>query len=377
MPQLSPRNCCLILFLSAAACSHISYAQDFSAEFGARYMVDASRATFDNADENIRAGGIRRFRVNISGDIADNLEYEAEVDIDGSEIEFTDLKVTYKPSNSDWSVTAGQHRGFYSLDEQTSSRFSSTLERAAFTDAFDFGRRVGVSVTRKGKRYIISAGGFSSNLSEDAGGSFDAGKAASARAVVTPIDKGDTVVHLGASWRYREKGNNGSDLRYRQDPYSRNASDEIINTGRFAQSDNFYGIEAAATTGQFWVAAELSRLEAKGDGSESSASFGGGYVEAGLFVGGKKTYDDGSFDRPEVSQPFGQGGLGALSFVARYDTVDLQDNIYEGILDTYILGADWWPTDSVRFGINYFKIEAENGRANSGDGVLARAQFDF
>ncbi|WP_026941426.1 porin [Hellea balneolensis] len=90
-----------------------------------------------------------------------------------------------------------------------------------------------------------------------------------------------------------------------------------------------------------------------------------------------KGYKGNKFTRPKVDKPFGQGGLGALSFIAHYDNLDLQDAVYTGKLDTFALGADWWPTSKTRLGVNYFNADAENGSADKGEGIVARAQFEF
>lgn len=352
-------------------------APDIDVNFGGRFMLDYTRANLSNEDIELRDGGIRRLRANVSGDIGDELEYEVEIDIDGSEVNFTDVKMAYSPKGSPWTLTMGQQRTTVSLDEQTSSRFSSTLERAAFTDAFDFSRRIGVSVSHDGDRHHVSVGGYSSNLNEPGGGGFGPGSAASARFVYNPIKTDDVLLHLGGSWRYRRNGEDGRNIRYEQKAYSRNFSDDIIQTSRFAESDHFIGVEAALTTGQFWIAGEHGVLFANGDADEPNANFDGSYVEAGYFIGGEKKYSGDSFGRPRVDNPLLEGGLGAISFVARYDRIDLEDDIYTGLLDTMVLGMDWWPSENTRFGVNYFDVEAENGSSRSGDGILARAQFDF
>ena len=352
-------------------------APDIDVNFGGRFMLDYTRANLSNEDIELREGGIRRLRANVSGDIGEDLEYEVEIDIDGSEVDFTDVKMAYSRKGSPWTLTMGQQRTTVSLDEQTSSRFSSTLERAAFTDAFDFSRRLGVSLSHDGDRHHVSVGGYSSNLNEPGGGGFGPGSAASARFVYNPIKTDDAILHLGGSWRYRRNGEDGRNIRSEQKAYSRNFSDDIIQTPRFAESDNFVGAEAAFTTGKFWLAGEYGVLFANGNADEPNANFDGSYLEAGYFIGGEKKYSGDGFGRPKVDTPLLEGGLGAVSFVARYDQLDLEDDIYTGQLNTLILGADWWPREDTRFGINYFDVEADDGSSRSGDGVLLRAQFDF
>src|SRR3546814_18986825 len=58
---------------------------------------------------------------------------------------------------------------FRSLEERTSSRFISCMERAAFTDAFAFERRIGVSATLTQGDFKLDAGVFTDDISSVGG----------------------------------------------------------------------------------------------------------------------------------------------------------------------------------------------------------------
>ena len=251
----------------------------------------------------------------------------------------------------------------------------STLERSAFTDAFALNRRLGVSVGTSGSNYSLNVGAYTTNVNEPTGG--DEGHAFAARGTYNPIKTDETIVHLGASWRYRSTGEDGSDFRYRQRPYTHVAASRIVDTGRFADSDNLYIGEALVMHKNIWAAGEYAALSANGSGINEDADFSGGYAEAGIMFGGKRTYKGAKYNRPVVDSPLGDGGMGALALVARYDTLDLDDGPYTGQLDTVVLGADWWPTDHVRIGLNYFDVDAEDGSSESGSGLLTRLSIDF
>lgn len=363
----------LMAFPSASA------AQDFTFDFGGRYMLDYTVADITNPDSEIRDEEIRRFRFKGTGKIGSKWSYKVEttIDTEDNNLILEDAYVQYKPGIGNWAFIFGQDNTTVSMLEQESSLHSGTYERAALTDAFGFSRRLGVVAKTSGDNYSFTAGIFSSNLEGEDGGSTSKGKAASAHATYNPIKSDDKVVHLGAYWRYREKGNESSDIRYRQRPFTHAAPSRIVNTGRFAKSDNTFGLEAAAISGPFWASSEVSFLKAKGSGTNPDADFSGYSAEAGVFFGGKKGYKGNKFTRPKVNKPFGKGGYGAVSLIAHYDSLDLQDAIYTGKLDTMVLGADWWPTSKTRLGVNYFNADAENGSADKGEGIVARAQFEF
>ncbi len=379
--------------IGALMMADYAQAQEITHKIGGRVQMDWSIVDADNADMDWNATELRRLRLNVSGKVGGNVKYKVEINTNSSEdVNVEDAYVQWTPNGANWNVKLGHFKTHNSLDEQTSSRFISTLERSAFTDAFEFNRRLGLAVGTSGDNYTFSAGIFGDNLSTD---SDQEGTAASARATFNPVKDDDMLVHLGASVRLRKTGDTQSDFRYRQRTGSHIPS-RIISTGRVADKDTFYGVEAAGIMGQFWAAGEYGVTDASCDGCASDPSFNGMYVEAGTFFGGKKTYKGGKFNRPKVDNPITDGGMGAVSLIARYDTLDLKDSsVNGGDIDSFILGADWWPTKYTRIGVNYFDNSANLGTSTSGlDGAFAalvnngvteedvsgfnlRAQFDF
>jgi len=368
-------------------------ADDFTIKVGGRVQLDYAIADADVAGTDWSASELRRLRLGVAGTYGKNVKYKVELNTNSSEdVNVEDAYVQWAPTGGKWNVKVGQFKTANSLDEQTSSRFISVLERAAFTDAFEFNRRLGASVNTSGDNFTFSAGIFGDNLSNV---SDQESMAIAARGTFTPIKADGTLVHVGASVRYRDQGATQSDIRYRQRPFTHIPS-RIISTGRIAQSDTFYGAEAAAIFNNFWVAGEYGITDANCVACASDPSLKGGYAEAGVFLGGKKTYKGGKFNRPKVDNPITDGGLGAVSLVVRYDTIDLADTaINGGDLDSFIIGADWWATKNTRLGLNYFNSDANLGTSTSGldsdfaalvtagvpeesvSGVVARMQFDF
>jgi len=363
----------LVLSLLSA---DFAFAQDATIKVGGRLMLDYTIADFEDADFTINNSRVRRARLFARGNYGDNVKYKVEFNKStGSEFELTDAYVQFVPTNSKFKIKIGQFKTHNSMEEESSSRFTTTLERGAYTDAFGLDRRIGVSVNTSGDNYGFDFGVFGTNVELQSG--TEEGYALAGRGYYNPVKSDDMVAHLGASWRYRNQGDTESDLRYRQRPYTNVAADRIINTGRFAESDNFYAGEALVIKDSFWAASEYSFLQANGSEGNEDADFSGGYVEVGYMIGGRQTYKGGRLNRPEVDNPVGEGGMGAVSLVARYDTLDLEDGPYTGKLDTVVLGADWWATKQTRLGLNFFNVDAENGTAESGTGVLGRLSIDF
>jgi phosphate-selective porin OprO/OprP len=384
----------LISLMTAAAMEGAAFAQDFTLTTAGRVMIDFS--AFDTGENGGNRSGteLRRLRLGVNGSYGSNLKYKVELNTNSSgEINAEDVFLEFKPGGGALKIKAGHFKTPNSLDELTSSRFISTLERSAFTDAFAFDRRVGIMASTGAKNYSISGGVFATNL-ENIGD--QEGYAVAARGTYAPLLSDEMTVHLGASVRYRNQQEDGA-IRYRQRPYT-HLPGRIISTGGFAGEDVFYGFEAGAIAGSLFAAAEYGLTNAKNSGIGENADLSGGYGEAGVFFGGRKTYKGGKFNRPVVDNPVTKGGFGALALVARFDTLDLTDGgaVDGGKLDTFVLGADWYPVKNARIGLNYFNSDADLGSSTSGldsefadlvrnpavnsasvSGIVTRLQFDF
>ena len=375
-------------------------AQDATIEIGGRLMLDQAFTDIKNVDGmgtdiNVTSSEVRRARLFAKGKFGSAVSYKFEFNhTTGGDIEVTDGYLQFAPKEQPFKIKVGHFKTHNSLEEEASSRFITTIERGGFTDAFSLDRRLGLSIGTAGDNYTLNLGVYGESINDD--GFNKNGKAAAARATFTPLKTDDTLLHLGASWRYRDAGDSG-DFRYRQRPYAHSLdsdntqgflpSGRIINAGRiatdrserFASSDNLFAIEGLVLQDNMWAAAEYAIVDAKGSGTNPDANFGGGYIEAGIVFGGKRTYKSsgGTYNRMKVNNPIGEGGMGAVSLVARYDTLDLEDNGYLGKLDTIVIGADWLPTKNTRLRVNYFNSDAENGYADSASGINARLGFDF
>ena len=331
------------------------------------------------------ANEARRIRLGVEGDIPGGFGYKFEADFTGSsEVEVTDAILTYDAGPL--GLTVGQHNNFQSLEELTSSRFNSFMERAAFTDAFGFERRVGLSAQYKRGAVLVQAGAFTDDLeslNDDENGSLGG----DVRAVFAPM-LGDMQLHLGASAHYRDLGNTISTARYRQRPALHVTDTRFIDTGSFgASSETGYGLEAAAIAGPLHFAGETFWQNVGAPGL-SDPTFFGGYAEVGYFLtrGDSRGYKLGVFDRSKPANAVGDGGFGALQINARYDRLDLNDaGIVGGTQDGYNLSLIWTLTPYVRTMINYAHLvygdaaipAAGGDRDYSVDAVGMRAEIDF
>ena len=323
---------------------------------------------------------LRRVRLGMAGDIPGGFGYKVEVDFAGSDAELTDAYLSY--GHDGFTATAGQHNTFQSLEELTSSRFSSFIERAAFTDAFGFERRLGVSGQYVAGDLLVQAGAFSDNIEDLPGKSWSL----DGRVVFAP-KMGSTQLHLGGSLHHADLAA-GDTVRYRQRPLVHFTSTRAIDTGNLAaESELGAGLEAALIAGPLHAAGEAYWQRLDRPGALVDPTFFGGYAEVGYFLTGEsRGYKSFKFDRTRATREVGEGGIGAIQVNLRYDYLDLNDRgIAGGTQNGYLASLVWVPTDYTRLMLNYGHLEYDSAalalpgpdRSYGADVVGMRAQVDF
>ena len=351
-----------------------------------RIQLDVAGIDAPAGATGIRGGTATEFRrvyLGVDGKIPGGFSYRVEADIANSEVELTDIYMTY--GTGPLSVTAGQIKPFWSLDDVTSDLFTSFTERAAFTQAFGFERRVGLSAQYKGKALLVQGGVFGDNARDLT----DSNHSVSVDGRVVFMPKfGDTQLHLGASAHYRDPNDPAATNRYRARPFVHTTDVRLVDTGLLdIASERGLGLEGAVLAGPFHAAGEAFWQRVKRS-TAADPTFFGGYAEVGMVLtpGDTRGYKDGAFDRLKPSKPINAGGIGAIEVNARYDYLDLNDaGIVGGQQKTALIGLVWAPIDYIRITANYGKVwvddarvAAANGdRSYSADTFGLRTQVDF
>ncbi len=296
----------------------------------------------------------RRVRLGAQGSMLGGFGYQFEVDYAVGGSELIDAYISYK--EGPLKLIVGQHNNFQGLDELTSSNNTSFMERSAFTDAFDFERKLGLSATYNLDKVMLQAGIFTDNIDDLNDGnntvSVDGRVAYTSRV-------GAAQLHLGTSIHLRDLGDEVTSVRYRQRPMVNSVDTRFINTDRIsgAQKAFNFGLEAAVINGRFYSSLEthwmqVDRLEAP------DPTFFGGAIEAGYFLtSDKRQYKAGTFKAIKVNHPVGNGGIGAWQLNVRFDHLDLVDaGIVGGQQDAYMASLIWTPINFVRLLLNYGHI---------------------
>ena len=342
-----------------------------------------------NLGFNTRA---RRIRLGAEGTIPGGFGYKCEADFANASVGFGDCLISYAPANAPFNIAIGNQETNNGLEQISSSRWSSFIERAAFDDAFINTRRIGINLG-----YVSKAGDLRLNAGLWTAHSIDSsldndGWIGAARAVYAPL-MGGNQLHFGLNYQHREfQSNNGATAasgsgmpstnqlaRYRARPFSQLTDQRFVDTGNFAaKSDDIIGVEVAGIFKSLHIAAEGQYLKSNAYTADCTGtprvctgptvtfdpltddpvealgvfaanqwvplgnpSFWGGYIEAGYYLTGEtRGYKAGAWDRTKVLKPFSKGGMGAFQINGRVDYLDLDSSkLKNGCTNNFSTGA--------------------------------------
>lgn len=351
-----------------------------------RWRLQYDIADIDGPSGLAGLGGysdIRRAQLGVDIKMPSGFSARVEGEFTADPIEFVDAYVAWDGKGVN--VTAGQHKPFTPLDDMTSDLNTSFMERAAFSTAFGYGRRTGVSAGYTKGDWAINGGVFTEPLillNDVQSNSISA----DFRAYWSP-KMGDIKLHLGAAYHWRDMNDFGATTtRYRQRPHVRITDTRYIGTpGLLVDSEQKYGLEAAAVRGRLHGAAEVHWLSASRPGF-ADPTFFGGYGEIGFFLtNDSRPLKGGAFGGIKPKKPLGSGGFGAVQVNVRYDYLDLNSaGVTGGKQNGYLASLIWTPIENLRFLLSYARLDYSDAaiavagdRDYAVDVVGVRGQLSF
>jgi len=355
----------------------------FQAHVGGRFHADWGFFTEDEGLNDAFGGfedgaEFRRARLMIEGLVYEQVEFRAEYDFAGGETTFKDVYLGLVDLPYVGGVRVGHFKEPFSLDEMTSSRFITFMERA-LPNALVPSRNMGAMLHDAAfdQRLTWALGTFRDTddfaISQD-----DGGWGVTGRVTGLPwyADEGRSLVHLGIGASHRDPGDDVVRLRSRPEAH---LAPNVVDTGTFdATTFDRFGGEAAMVQGPFWAAGEYLHGLAAGDGP--GRDFGGYYAQAGFFLTGEhRPYKQGAFDRVRPRRPFLSGdqrGPGAWEIAGRWSSLDLNSGAVRGGSVRNITGAvNWYLNALTRVSANYvFSDQQQLGDAHA---FMMRFWFDF
>jgi phosphate-selective porin OprO and OprP len=373
---------------------------------------------------------LRRGRLGVEGTFFKNTFYKFEYDFTragslGTSNGVTDAFVGYNFTKESL-VKVGAFKEPFSMEEATSNRYTTFIERAMAVNAFVDNLntyKLGIGANYATDRWMAatslqteSIGGSkgSSSVAVDSSnrnkGTGNTAWEANARVGGTPWFESKTkFLHVGTSGSYMQLNNN-----YAADGTWLNGGVQFSNTiggnvdrtamldtgvignGKNRASSSHivdhmtrFGAESAVVYGPFSAQTEYLRTDLSGQGV-SGAAMDGYYGYATYFLTGEsRNYKakTASWDRIKPSRNFDlKGGLGAWELAAGYDYMNLNSGaIQGGRASVAKFGLNWYLNSHTRFMTNYVKAldissasaASAAGTANTLTRAYNNADFDI
>lgn len=361
----------------------------FTFKVRGRAYIDAVNQEVDReagADYSSQVTRTRTVRLGVEGTWNQNWAYKAEVQVVGGSAAWEDLILEYKPTDNA-SIMIGNFKTL-SLENVTSSRYTTFMERGAYNDVLGISRVMTIAAKVNGENWtaLAAVSGDSINSADPTVVGDDGGSEQSsiqARATWAPVMTDTNLVHLGVWARKRDRGDqSGFSYAVRNNT---NYGAQFTSSGAIGDSDTQIAGEALWIAGPFSLQGEYANIDIdRTNGLDQNAK--AYYVAASWYVTGEKRNMEvkkGELGRTKILNPVTAGGPGAIELAVRYDNTDLTDIsgvATAGEYSAWTLGANWYPFPYVRFMANYTKSQNDNAAIGSDvdvDTLQFRAQFDF
>ncbi|MEW8027592.1 MAG: porin [Candidatus Thiodiazotropha sp.] len=354
---------------------------EFSMQFGGRILADV--ALFDE-DKNVLGNGseLRDLRLDLEGRLYADFIYELSVDFSDGDADVKDAWAAYDAIYP-WRFSVGHFKEPFSLEEMTSKRYLTFMERA-LPNAFAPGRNMGIGAHWSGEQMTFAAGLFGDDYNDDTDDEGDEGWGVSGRLTYAPLAEDRSVLHLGIAASYR-KTDDEEEVRIDTRPESHLTDIRYLDTGKLKQSHSttLLGLEGAWVSGSLSVQGEW--MQAKVERDESvEPTFEGWYLQVSWFLTGESRRYKQSLAKFGRIRPLSDHG--AVEVAARFSSLDLNDGEIEGgSSDNVTLGINWYINKQIRLMANTIFVDNDrfadaNGDVEGEDSpsiLQLRAQVDF
>ena len=346
----------------------------------------------------------RRLRLFTSGQIGKHVGYKVQLDFAGNAVGIQDAYIDYKGLRDCVgcgapNIRVGQTKEPFGLEELTSSKYITFMERSIVTNVFAPSRSSGIMFSDefRGGQLGYAAGVFfnsTASFNNPSAGSGDAnlerdGWGATGRVWWAPWYDCDCAcrrLHVGVSASYRA---DLTETRWRARPNLISTGDRVVDSGTLATKSAFvYGAELAWVYGPFSVQAEYQAADLDA-AAAGDPSFWGWYAQASYWLTGEcRAWKDGEFGRVSPCCDWLDNDCcckGAWEVALRYSYLDLDDaNVQGGVLGGWEAGINWHlnPNARIMFNVSLMTPEVRTmaGALIDNQDILAfgmRFQVDF
>jgi phosphate-selective porin OprO and OprP len=350
--------------------------QDYKMWFDLRVQTDG--AIFFGDVMNPIANGLEMRRVRLAFKAELPGPWEAEVDMDFADA-LADLKDAYLLYNASprLDIKVGYYKERFSMEQNTSSRFLTFMERPAALRTIAPSRHIGIQFHYY-RPYVIAVGGLHfqdagdfevvENRKTNYAAGNNEGYSLTGKITALPfyndVEKG---LHLAVAGSYRTPKTHDRIDMVRFDSRSNININRIkyLDTDRISNVDNytlanfeFAGFYRNIKFASEYIMAQVNRYESKVDGEKigslPSENLSGFYVMSSIMLfGGQHVYNNyqGEFTQPLKGRPWGD-----VEFGLRYDFTDFnsrEGGVMAGSGEGFTLALSYYTPSNVKLIMNY------------------------
>lgn len=333
--------------------------------------INLAAAVYSGHDNPISNGTeVRRARLGFKPKWG-NWEAQFDIDFSGNEVDVKDMWVGYNGFKNTM-ITLGNHKSQFSVEEVTSSRYLTFLERG-LPNAFAPDRRLGLSIAHWGKNWRVFAGLFgeeAGSLDEETGENEALNY--NLRLNYLPVLTDNAFIHFGGSYGHSTPfANDEGRVRFRARPETHVADNRFLHTGWIdAESWDLYGLELAASAGPVLLQGEYMATSVKQPEALPRANFSGYYAFASwMITGEKRPYNVSEGEPAGLIHPRNKK-LGAFELAVRVSNLCLNDmdaDVMGGEANNITIGLNWRPYANFRFIVNYTFVNLDDFATGNGD----------
>ena len=335
---------------------------DYALQDGINRESDESSAEFNSE--------IRRARLDVKHKLKKNWAAKLQIGFDEeqSSSEMGDVYIRHK-NRKKVAITMGRFKEPFGLENTTSSKHITFLERAMVSKALSPGRNTGLMVAATPSNFTWAFSLMDIESQEKDSAPFSLG----ARLTWAPINNEWQSLHFGFSASLREMDGEVFEIKERAEIHS---ADKIIESGEIAVDQmQLLGVELAFLNGSFSYQGEYMSADIQAVDAGEDAVFDGFYVQAGYFLSG----DTYQYKNGELVGVQPTSSEGAWELACRYSVLNTRESTEGSKLKTSTLGLNYYYDKNIRLTTNllYSQSSEAVNASEDGAGVAFRAQYLF
>lgn len=266
-------------------------------------------------------------------------------------------------------ITMGKMKEPFGLENMTSSKNITFLERSMASNAFAPGRNRGFMLSGSPGDATWSV----AFMDLDSDNTEDNPYAITGRSTWAPVRDDNQTLHLGFSGSLRQLYGDDFEIEERIELHQ---SDKIIDTSKIeTQSLQLTGVEAAWVNGPLLIQSEYMRAELQAVDSSENADFDGYYLQASYFLSSEvRAYKKGAFSgvKPRSKK-------GAWELTSRYSVLNTHEASDTGNVQTQTLGLNYYYDKNLRLMGNLLHAQSSSvvEDRDTWNGASFRLQYLF